>query len=429
MKLGLTGVRLWASYYGGTDYDCGFGVTSDATGDIIITGETQSTNFPVSTGAFQTTLASGVGSSDVYVVKFDPTGTRKWATYLGGTQGETGRDITFDSANNIDVVGTTGSVDFPVTPGAFQTIMTVYQKAIDAFITKFDINGNRLWSTYVGGGDTDEGNDIAVDANDNISITGSTVSLDFPVTAGCVQSVYGGGSTDIFAAKFGSAGNAQWLTYQGDVFDEVYSSCAADPQGNTYVFGEWEDTPASNLPVFPCAFQPVHGGTEDQYITKYGPTGNIICGTYIGGSDEDDLDGNMGGIAYYNGYMHITALSYGTNYPVTSGAFQTAYAGSHDLTVVKLCTYNCGDPNPIVADFSGSIDTLCVGVPMNFSSTVNTCDTISVQYSWAFQGASISSSTSKHPSGITYNTPGVYNVKLFLTSPCTADSVIKGRFY
>ncbi|MEK5037562.1 DUF7948 domain-containing protein [Sporosarcina sp. FSL K6-3457] len=139
---------VYSTYLGGNDSNQGNSIAVDNAGNAYIVGTTFSANFPTTTGAFQT---SNNGFGDVFVTKFDPSGTALvYSTYLGGTTSfDQGWDVAVDNAGNAYVTGVTFSTDFPTTPGAFQSMP---QGFIDAFVTKLNSTGTALvYSTYLGG--------------------------------------------------------------------------------------------------------------------------------------------------------------------------------------------------------------------------------------------------------------------------------------
>src|SRR5205814_8754446 len=153
-----------------------------------VAGETVSSNFPTTAGAFQTTFGGGVfGAGDAFVTKLNPTGSALvYSTYLGGSSSDAGSGIAVDAAGNAYVTGGTGSTDFPTTIGAFQT--TKGGGFRDAFVTKLNPTGSALvYSTYLGGSGDDYGYGIALDALGNAYVTGGTGSTDFPTTPGAIQ--------------------------------------------------------------------------------------------------------------------------------------------------------------------------------------------------------------------------------------------------
>jgi hypothetical protein len=199
-KLNAAGSALvYSTYLGGTGRD-GFSaaIAVDASGSAYVTGQTTSSNFPTTPGAFQTGFG---GVQDVFVSKLDPAGSALvYSTYLGGSgaEGDFGSGLAIDASGNTYVTSSTISPDFPTTPGAFQTTFG----RSDAFVSKLNASGSALvYSTYLGGSGDDWGLGIAVDRLGNAYVTGGTGSSNFPVTAGAFQTSFGGGS-DAFVSKF-----------------------------------------------------------------------------------------------------------------------------------------------------------------------------------------------------------------------------------
>ena len=205
----------------------------DIFGNAFVTGQTLSSDFPTTPGAFQTTLG---GSHDAFVTKLNSTGTNLlYSTYLGGSIPDYGNGIAVDTSGNAYVTGYTSSSDFPTTPGAFQTTYTY----VDAFVTKLNATGTGLlYSTYLGGSGGDLGWGIAVDTSGNAYVTGQAQSsTDFPTTAGAFQTTYGG-REDVFVTKLNSAGpNLLYSTYLGGSDFDYGNGIAVDFSGNAYVTG------------------------------------------------------------------------------------------------------------------------------------------------------------------------------------------------
>lgn len=202
LRLTAAGSALaWSTYLGGEDYEYGIGIARDAQDDVVITGATASTGFPVTGGAFDTTHD---GFDDVYVTKLDgQSSTVQWSTFVGGsTFGyETGFDVAIDAAGEVLVVGSTPSPDFPVTADAFQHELA---GDVDAFLIELSQNGSQLdWSTFLGGPLTDNAWAIALDRRGHPVIAGSTGSRRFPTTRNAYDRTYDGGDQDVFVSKFG----------------------------------------------------------------------------------------------------------------------------------------------------------------------------------------------------------------------------------
>ncbi|HEX9392065.1 MAG TPA: SBBP repeat-containing protein [Usitatibacteraceae bacterium] len=344
-KLSPDGSALvYSTYLGGADYEYGSGIAVDAVGNAYVTGYTQSNNFPVTAGAFQTTFAGPVsGGGDAFVTKLDPTGSvLVYSTYLGGSGGDLSGDasasnsqIALDAGGNAYIIGSTRSIDFPVTPGAFQTTHAgVYD---NAFVTKLNATGSALvYSTYLGMG---VGRGIAVDNSGNTYVVGSAQIGAFPTTAGSFQPA-GGGGWDAFVTKLDAAGST--LIYStllgGSDFDEG-TGIALDACGNAYVTGY---TRSADFPTTLGAFQVLYGGTlnphrppnPNAFVAKLNAAGSALAySTYLGGSGGDVASG-ISIDAANNAY--VTGTTFSTNFPTTLGAFQPVNRGGSDLFVTKL---------------------------------------------------------------------------------------------
>lgn len=230
-KLNPSGMALlYSTYLGGGGGDGGSGIAVDGSGNAYVTGSTDSTDFPTTPGAFQTTLGSP-DASNAFVTKLNASGTALlYSTYLGGGgdpgsgTGDSGSGVAVDGAGDAYVTGSTHSTNFPITPGAFQT---AFGGRGNAFVTKLNASGSTLlYSTYLGGsgfyveGDQigDVASGIAVDASGNAYVTGVTGSADFPTTPGTFQARLGGpvGVSNAFVTKLNAGGTALlYSTYLG----------------------------------------------------------------------------------------------------------------------------------------------------------------------------------------------------------------------
>jgi hypothetical protein len=262
-KLNSTGsALLYSTYLGGSSEDLGFGVALDESGNAYVTGATDSSDFPTTAGAFQTTLLAAFGS--VFISKMNALGSALvYSTYLGGSVRDQADGIPVDALSNAYVTGVTLSSDFPTTPGAFQTRLRGNN---NAFVTKLNSAGSSLlYSTYMGGSGGDEGSDIAVGTSGNAYVTGVTVSSDFPTTPGAFQTTYGG-KLDAFVAKLNAAGSSLlYSTYMGGSGEDFGSGIAIDASGNVYVTGF---THSVNFPITAGAFRTSLTGNHDAFVAK-----------------------------------------------------------------------------------------------------------------------------------------------------------------
>ena len=187
-------VLVYSTYLGGTSNDdYGYGIAVDSSGNAYVTGYTLSFDFPIES-PLDDTIGGGI---DAFVTKLDATGSALvYSTYLGGGNSDQGNDIAVDSSGNAYITGTTQSFDFPTESPFDDTI----GGGIDAFVTKLDATGSALvYSTYLGGGNIDQANDIAVDSSGNAYVTGYTLSFDFPTESPFDDTI--GGAADAFVTK------------------------------------------------------------------------------------------------------------------------------------------------------------------------------------------------------------------------------------
>jgi Beta-propeller repeat len=200
-KISSTGSLVFSTYLGGAGLDQGNGIAVDSVGDTYVTGGSDSTGLATS-GVLQTTMA---GQGDAFIAKYStslPAPALVYFTYLGGSKADSGAGIAVDSSGNAYVTGSTVSTDFTTTTDAFQR--TYGGGNADAFITKVDAAGATiLYSSFLGGTNTESGNAIAIDSNSppGAYVAGQTCSLDFPLSNPAQATP--GGNCDAFASKIG----------------------------------------------------------------------------------------------------------------------------------------------------------------------------------------------------------------------------------
>ena len=235
------GSIIYSTYLGGSGLDQGNGVAVDATGKVFVTGLTKSTNFPASSGVYQTTckLNSQNGcDGDAFVSKFDSSlsgsASLLYSTYVGGSAGDSGNAIAVDLNDNAYITGATNSTDFPVSTAVFQSAYGGGNS--DAFVTELNPAGTALvYSTYLGGSNTESGNGIAVDTLGAAYVAGQTCSTDFPLSN--PAQIAPGGNCDAFISKvIVSAGIA--LSPSGLTFAPQLVNTTSAPQTITLDNGD-----------------------------------------------------------------------------------------------------------------------------------------------------------------------------------------------
>jgi Bacterial Ig-like domain (group 3)/Beta-propeller repeat len=263
---------VYSTYLGGSGGDSGMGIAVDSTGNAYVTGNTYSTDFPTTPGAFQTALAGGY--YDAFVTKVNPTGSALvYSTYLGGNGDDSGNSIAVDSASNAYVTGYTDSTNFPTK----NPLQATYGGNGDAFVAKINAAGSALvYSTYLGGSgqdDYDHANQyqvgaIAVDSGGNAYVTGYTGSTNFPTTPGALKTTCGGCANygDAFVAKVNPTGSTlAYSTYLGGRGIDAGVGIAVDSSRNAYVTGY---TSSTNFPT-KNPIQPANAGFGyDAFVAK-----------------------------------------------------------------------------------------------------------------------------------------------------------------
>jgi hypothetical protein len=321
-KLNSTGsAKVYSTYLGGSGDDTGRQIAVDASGNAYVVGYTTSTNFPTA-NPLQATYGGGL--TDVFVAKISADGSTKlYSTYLGGSGEDGGYGIAVDASGNAYVTGLTASTNFPTT----NPLQATYGGGTyDAFVTKISANGSaKLYSTYLGGADWDQGEGIAVDSSGNAYVIGLTHSTNFP-TANAMQTAKAGGY-DAFVAKISADGSTKlYSTYLGGTGDDYGYGIAVDGSGNAYVTGY---AGSSNFPTA-NPLQAAQGGFYDAFVAKFSADGSTkLYSTYLGGSGaEYGISIAVSG----NGSAYVTGATNSTNFP-TANAMQPTETGVQNAFV------------------------------------------------------------------------------------------------
>lgn len=374
VKFDSLGRRKWATYFGNLYVDELYGVAIQSDTSIFVTGGTDAATGIATSGAHQSIYGGGV--RDAILVKFDSSGQRKWSTYYGGSKSDIGQTCEVDVNGNIYLSGYTESSNKISTTGSHQS--THGGGIFDAFVVKFDANGQRQWGTYYGGSKNDFFRDLTVDDQLNVYLVGNTNSTNNISSTNSHQDTYGGGNTDAFLVKLDSTGSREWGTYYGigSTGTEWGRACGIDKNYNVYMCG----FTTSPLGISTSgSHQGSLGGDIDAFLVKFSSSGVRKWGTYYGGTQDETANG-----VYVDSAMNIFMMggSLSDSNITTSGTHQSLYAGngdgflikfkqcytSHNFMFKKSCGKYTSPSGRYVWDQSGSyLDTLV---------HVNGCDSI-----------------------------------------------------
>jgi hypothetical protein len=342
---------VYSTYLGGSGFtgDNAAGIAIDKDGNAYIAGSTNSTDFPVVTGSYDTTDPA-TSEHVVFITKLNAAGTAEvYSTYLGGTWGDWAEAIALDSDGNAYVTGYTWSPNFPVTTGAYQTTNVGWaHSVVNAFITKLSADGSSLvYSTYLGGTGTlsiygDTADAIAVDSAGNAYVTGEAYSTNFPVTSGVYQATNKAtqSGSNVFVTELSADGTGLvFSTYLGgsgiDLLGDTGHAIAIDGGGNVYVAGGSYST---DFPTTKGAYQTKNYATSNKatnaFAAKLNPTGTaLVYSTLLGGAGSADGGDTAYGLAVDSaGDAYVAGEAYSGAYPVTKGAFQTTNYGANYLS-------------------------------------------------------------------------------------------------
>ena len=310
-KYAPDGTLTYATYIGGNGEDFGTDIAVDPiTGDIYVTGNTNSVDFPT-VNALQNTYGGGDLSGDAFIVKLSNDGSNiLYSTYLGGQDNDFSSAIAVDNNRNIYITGYTGATlrfpmqpipgfgDFPTTENALQqTLVSEFDR--DAFVSKISTDGNQLiYSTLLGGNDTEISQDITVDNNGSAYITGQTRSLNFPI-ANAVQNTIGGDG-DVFITQLNSDGSDLiFSTYYGAVDGDIGNGIVVNDVGDIYVAGSSANQimggdaiapPVGEFPTVNALYDTFGGGESDGILMKINSDRLVEYATYLGTENSDSIE-------------------------------------------------------------------------------------------------------------------------------------------
>lgn len=307
-KYNGSGALAWVKSAGGTGDDYAINIAVDANGNFYITGRY------TSDATFEASTITSTGSFDLFLAKYTSGGTLAWVKSAGGAQSDGGSDIVVDAGGNVYVTGYYAGVVF------FEGTAVNGAGNNDFFVAKYNANGGLQWVRSAGGIYDDRGNGIALDAANNVYLTGqfqnSFTFGNTPLTSA--------GGYDIFIAKYNSDGVLQLVNSSGGPSDDYGLDIAVDNAGNSYITGGYQ------LNATFGSLSTISTGSTDIFIAKYSSEGSFQWVKSIGGAD---IDFGYGITIDSNGYIYVTGVYFNT---LNLGSQSiTSVAGSTDIFVIK----------------------------------------------------------------------------------------------
>jgi len=306
VKYNSSGTKQWTQQLGTSSIDLALGVTIDSSDNIYVTGETY--------GGLDNNTSSG--GSDLFLVKYNSSGTKQWTQQLGTSSSDSGREVTVDSSDNIYVTGTTyGGLDGNTNSGSF-----------DLFLVKYNSSGTKQWTQQLGTSLSDSAIGVTVDSSDNIYVTGST--------QGDLDGNTNSGGNDIYLVKYNSSGTKQWTKQWGGSGDSGYGA-AVDSSDNIYVTGF----------------------TGDLFLVKYNSSGTIQWTKQLGTSS---WDWGYGVTVDSSDNIYVTGFTDG-------GLDGNTSSGDRDIILVK---YNSSGTKQWTKQFGTSSSDSGNGVTVDSSDNI-----------------------------------------------------------
>lgn len=331
-KLSGSAQIIYVTYIGGTGDETFGAMSISATGDVFMTGSTESSNFPLE-NASQTALGGSSGDADAFVLRLSSSQALLYSTYFGGSDTDTGTAIAVNASGHIWIAGNTQSTDLSVSTSFQSSLIGTQNMFLADFNPANSGSGTLLYSIYIGGTHWDEAFGIAVAPDQTIWLAGGTYSPDIWIQGNPYQGLYSGDGDGYIAHINPNLGKNALLYASflgGNRIDEI-TSLVLDPGGNVIVSGY---TLSADFPVTKTAFQTEYGGDTDAFITVLDTAkAQLVYSTYFGGSEPDapmDLKEDPSGALYVSGYTESAGL------PSTTGALRADYDDSVDAFGLKL---------------------------------------------------------------------------------------------
>ena len=319
VKYNSSGTKEWTKQLGSSGRDSANGITIDSSGNVYVTG--------VTFGGLDWNTSAG--ANDLFVVKYNSSGTKEWTEQLGSASTDTANAVATDSSGNVYLAGVTyGGLDG-----------NSNEDNADLFVVKYSSSGTKQWTKQLGTGEYDEARGVATDSSGNVYLVGGT--------KGRLNGISNSGRTDVFVIKFNSSGTRQWTKPLGTAQNDLANGVSIDSSGNFYVAGvTYKDLDGNTS-----------AGSADLFVAKYNSSGTKQWTKQLGTSGRDHARGVA---TDSSGNVFVAGDTYG-------GLDGNTNAGYNDLFVVK---YNSSGTKQWTKQLGTSSTDLANGVATDSSGNV-----------------------------------------------------------
>ncbi|MCX6327402.1 MAG: T9SS type A sorting domain-containing protein [Bacteroidia bacterium] len=295
VKYDASGTFLWAKSAGGVKDDDGRSVSTDANGNVFVTGMFSSDNITFGITTLTNGGTPGAGISDILIVKYDASGNVLWANRAGGARDDDGRSVSTDDNGNAYLAGS-----FPSTSITFGTTTLTNAdntgNTRDVCLVKYDASGAVLWAKSSGGTSSEESLGVSTDVSGNVLMTGRFESSSITFGTTVLTNAGAAGTNDGFLVKYDASGNVLWAkSFGGTSYFDTSIGVCTDANGNVFLTGAFSST---SITFGTTVLTNAGGG--DIFLVKYNASGNVIWATRAGGANDDygicvstDANGNV----------------------------------------------------------------------------------------------------------------------------------------
>jgi len=367
IKYDANGNILWAQSAGGSADERANSISTDANGNVYVTGDF--INSTITPFTFGTTTLTSAGGTDIFILKYDSNGNAVWAKSFGGTAYDYASSISTNVNGNMYMTGY-----FQSSTIIFGTTTLTNAGNQDMFIAKYDANGNVLWANSAGDVGNDYGYSVSTEVGGNLYVTGI---FGYSITFGTTTLTTTAGNTDIFIVKYDSNGNTLWAKSSGGTTGMKNGyGISTDANGNAYVTGDFRSS-SITFGITTLTNADASGNGSDIFIAKYDANGNAVWAKKAGGTNTNNAgDTGFGICTDTNGDVYVT------------GGFQCS-----SLTFGSTTLANSGSSNIFIAKYDNNGNALWAkragGTGYAWANSINTDANGNVLITGAFNSPSI----------------------------------------